>query len=70
MATLTPMKHQENKQRRKKKYVLRHRRIINLMDRYANGSLTLDEYLIEIRKIVGKRKIPSNININSTENLP
>ena len=37
MATLAQVKHQENKQRRKKKYILRHRRIINLMDRYANG---------------------------------
>ena len=70
MATLAQVKHQENKQRRKKKYVLRHRRIINLMDRYANGSLTLDEYFIKISKTIGKRNASSDININSAENLP
>ena len=70
MATLAQVKHQENKQRRKKKYLLRHRRIINLMDRYANGSLTLDEYFIKISKTIGKRNASSDININSAENLP
>ena len=64
------MKHQENKQRRKKKYVLHHRRFINVMDRYANDSLTLDEYFIEISKTIGKRKTSSDTNINSAENLP
>ena len=70
MATLAQAKHQENKQRRKKRCVLRHRRIVNLMDRYANGMLTFDEYFIEISKTIGKRKTSSDININSTENLP
>ena len=70
MATLAQAKHQENKQCRRKKCVLRHRRIINLMDCYANGSLTLDEYFIEISKTTGKRKTSSDININNTEDLP
>ena len=70
MATLAQMKHLENKQHRKKKYVLRHRRIISLMNRYANGSLTLDEYFIKISKTIGKRNASSDINIDSAENLP
>ena len=70
MATLAQVKHQENKQRRKKKYVLRHRRIINLMDGCANSLLTLDEYCIEISKIIEKRKTSSDIDINDAENLP
>ena len=72
MPTLAQAKHQENKQRRRKKYVLRLRRIINLMDRYANGSLTFDEYFVEISKTIGKRKtsFDIDININITENLP
>ena len=56
MTTFAQVKHQENKQRRKKKYVLRHRRIINRMNLYANDSLTLNEYFIEISKTNGKRK--------------
>ncbi|CAF3482734.1 unnamed protein product [Rotaria sp. Silwood2] len=55
MATLKQVQHQENKQRRKKQYVLRNRRIINLMDRYANGTLTLNEYFIKISKTIGKK---------------
>ena len=70
MAPLAQMKHQENKQRRKKKYVLRHRRIISLMDRYANGLLTLDEYFIKISKTIGKRNASSDTNIISAENFP
>ena len=70
MSTLAQVKSQKNKQRRKKKYVLRHGRIINLTDCYANGSLILDEYFIEISKTIEKRKPSPDININSTENLP
>ena len=70
MAALAQVKHQQNKQRRKEKYVLRHRRIISLMDRYANGLLTLDEYFIKISKTIRKRNTSSDININSAENLP
>ena len=42
----------------------------SLMDRYANGSLTLVECFIEISKTIGKRKTSSDTNINSAENLP
>ena len=70
MATLAQVKHHKNKQHRKKKYVLRHRRLISLIDRYANGSLALDEYFIKISKTIRKRNASSDININSAENLP
>ena len=70
MVTLAQVKHQENKQRRKTKYVPRHRRIISLMDHYVNGSLTLDECFIEISKTIRKRKTSSDINIISAENVP
>ena len=71
VTALVQVKHQENKQRRKKKYILRHRIMISCMDRYINGSLALDdEYVIKISRTIRKRKMSSDSNISSTENLP
>ncbi|CAM2728819.1 unnamed protein product [Rotaria socialis] len=41
---------------RRKQFMIRNERILNLMNRYETGSLSLDDYFIKISKTIGKKK--------------
>jgi hypothetical protein len=66
MATLKQVQHQNKTHPRRKKYLFRNRRILDLMDRHAKGLLTLDDYFIKISKTIGK-KVSFDLDINNNE---
>jgi hypothetical protein len=55
MPTIKQMKNKTITPSRRKHYVFRNQRILDLMNRYKEGSLSLDEYFIKISKTLGKK---------------
>ena len=55
MATLKQLENKTVKPLRRKAYVIRNERIHDLMNRYKQGSLSLNEYFIKISKTIGKK---------------
>ena len=55
MATIKQLENKPVKTPRRKQYLLRDQRIRDLMGRYKEGSLSLDEYFIKISKTIGKK---------------
>jgi hypothetical protein len=55
METLKQVQHRNKTQPQRKKYLIRNRRIIDLMDLHAKVLLTLDDYFIKISKTIGKK---------------
>jgi hypothetical protein len=55
MATIKQLENKAVKTPRRKQYMLRDQRIRDLMGRYKEDSLSLDEYFIKISKTIGKK---------------
>ena len=55
MATLRQVQYQEKHHPRRKKFINRNRRIVDLMDRHVNGLLTLNDYFFKISKTIVKK---------------
>jgi len=55
MATLKQRSNSTSQPPRNKKYIYRNQRIIDLMNRYEKGSLTLEEYFNKISKTIDQK---------------
>ncbi|CAF1605535.1 unnamed protein product [Rotaria magnacalcarata] len=55
MATTKQLENNTKKPQRRKQFMIRNERILNLMNRYETGSLSLDDYFIKISKTIGKK---------------
>ncbi|CAF3303223.1 unnamed protein product [Rotaria socialis] len=56
MTTTKQLENNTKKPQRRKQFMIRNERILNLMNRYETGSLSLDDYFIKISKTIGKKK--------------
>ena len=54
-ATIQQISNSTSKPPRNKKFIYRNQRIIDLMERYANGSLSLNDYFEKISHTIGKK---------------
>ena len=59
-------KYQEKHHPRRKKFINRNRRIVDLVDRHANGLSTLNDYFLKIGKTIGK-KLSVDFNVSNSE---
>jgi hypothetical protein len=55
MATIKQLENYMSKPPRRKQFIIRNQRILDLMSRYKTGSLPLDDYFIKISKTIGKK---------------
>ena len=55
VASMKQIERRENKNPRKKMFLLRNRRILDLINRHMNDSLSIDDYFTKISKTIGKR---------------
>jgi hypothetical protein len=55
MATIKQLENNMSKPPRRKQFIIRNQRILDLMNRYKTGSLSLDDYFIKISKTIGKK---------------